>query len=115
METMTLEQREKFINERVCEILRAFSEFQGKDISNLSIQNRDKYIEGRIASDLAISDDLLIQMRKLLELYETHVQRASNTAALLFLINGIDLECMAGTVDVIAKIESKNVKSNDAA
>lgn len=100
------EQREQRINALVKEMLKEFEEFRGKDISRLSIINRDKYIEGRVASDLEISDDLFIQLRALLRLYEAHIKRETNTAALLFLINGIKGD-ETRIVDVVAKIENK--------
>jgi len=110
MESMTLEQRKQFISDRLCEILKAFDEFEGQDISRLTIKNRDKLIEGRLASDKAVSDHLLIKMRELMELYQSYAHHSADTAALLFLVNYMDRECVS--VDVIAKVE---VKANDAA
>ena len=111
MDAMTPDEREQFINKRVRDILRMFDKYKGKDISKLSVRNRDKYIEGRIATDLAIADELMVKLHDMMKLYEKQLSRASNTAALLFMINGIDLE--TAEVQVIAKIEATEVEPVD--
>lgn len=150
MESMTPEQREKFIEQRVQDILKAFENFH-TDLGQLSLEERDRFIQNRAVRDLAISDALrlrfkryvavrdstwmwitftdvlvlitlagltirdmkdivaiviiaivfgvsrlinqrlLSQLHELLKLYEAHDYHESDTAALLFLINGIDI------------------------
>ena len=112
MDEITLaqqEQHEKRINELVKEAIQLFDEWKGKDISRLSVVNRDKYIQGRVASDLEVSDQLLLMLRQVLALYEAHLHRETNTAALLFLINGIKAEVQV--IDVVAKIENRPIES----
>lgn len=150
MEAMTPEQREQFVNQRVKDILKAFEDFHA-DLSTLTLDERDRFIQNRAVHDLAVTDALrlrfkryvavrdstwiwitfvdalvlvsligltirdiqdvaaiaivaivfgvsrivnqrlLSQLRELLKLYEAHEYHESDTAALLFLINGIDI------------------------
>lgn len=164
MESMTPEQREKFIEQRVKDILKAFEDFHA-DLSTLSLDERDRFIQNRAVQDLAVSDAItaktkayvrvrdvnwkwltlmdvialmtfigglvafiglaindrkdvivfvviaiafvitlvvmvinrivnhnsLVQLHALLKFHESHLYHESDTAALLFLINGIDI------------------------